>query len=169
MSNNPFDTSLLDNEDIQPLDKTLKVLTILTFIGSALAIIMSIFAFATAEKNYNQILADKDKVINSKAPQMVKNMYSPENLAEMKKSVDQKLPVLLVGLVGAGLCIFGAIQMRKQQKKGYFIWLAGELLPILGSIAILGVSAFSGIKSFVLIFPLIFIILYTIYKKNLIY
>ena len=57
--------------------------------------------------------------------------------------------------------------MRKLQKNGYYMWLIGELLPIVGTLIFIGIGFFTGTTGFFLIFPLLFIILYTTQLKHL--
>ncbi len=123
----------LEQKDFNRLPQFLNVLTILTYIGSGLAILGGLFM-----------------------------LTGSTFLARL-------LPSLGVGgfaygvalLLGAALCIFGAMQMRNLKKTGFFIYVAGELIaPIAASVFI----AFS-IGTFVI--PIIFIVLYAINLKDL--
>jgi hypothetical protein len=67
------------------------------------------------------------------------------------------------------LCLYGAMEMRKLKKQGFIFWLVGELLPIATTIFFIGAAAFNGFGLLNLLFPVIFIILYFIYRKDLVY
>jgi hypothetical protein len=66
------------------------------------------------------------------------------------------------------LCVFGAIQMRQLKKQGYFLYLIGELLPLVAVFLFMGIGALKGFGAITLVIPLVFIILYTMQRKHLI-
>ncbi|WP_290792519.1 hypothetical protein [Flavihumibacter sp. UBA7668] len=157
---NPFE------EEKKKLPTMLNVLTILTFIGSAIMLIsipISKFFIGFAKK------AMED-------PATMERM-SDKEIAEMEKGVRvfdlmeaNATPIWIVTILGAALCVYGAIQMRKLKKDGYFIYLVGEILPIIGFAIILGFSNyFTTTSSYFsnLGIPLLFIILYTTQLKHL--
>ena len=162
-------TDQLNFEDeVKPkLSTGLNVLTILTFVGSGLGIIGGIYSFISAEKSYQAILKAQDNLAD--APGWAKGMIGPEALEMAKKTMENKWPILLLTLVGAALCIYGALEMRKLKKQGFILWLAGELLPVLGLIIFIGVGSFKGFAAIGMVFPILFIILYAVQRKNLVY
>jgi hypothetical protein len=147
---------------------TLNVLTILTFIGCGIGLLGSIYGYTAAEKN----LAQMEQFVNGgdadKLPGFMKGMITEESLAMARLQVANKLPLLIVNLLGVGLCLAGAVQMRKQKMEGYYYWLIGELLPFVGVAIFSSFAAFKGFAMIGLIFPLLFIILYTTQRKNLV-
>lgn len=149
------------------LPSGLNVLTILTFVGSAFALITSIWGYTNAEKGYKQMVDSQAKMAD--APAWAKSMMGPEMVEMAKKSVENKLPVLLLGIVATALCIYGAIEMRKLKKQGFILWLVGEILPIITSVLFLGAGVFSGFGLIALVVPIIFIILYAVQRKYLVY
>ncbi len=155
-------------EGEQPsLPSGLNVLTILTFVGSAIALITSIWGYTNADKAYKQLVEAQDKITD--APAWAKSMMGPEMVTIAKKSMENKLPVLLLGIVATALCVYGAIEMRKLKKQGFILWLVGEILPIFTSILFLGTGIFNGLGLIALVVPIIFIILYAVQRKYLIY
>jgi L-asparagine transporter-like permease len=84
--------NLKGNEPIAPRYGMLKVLTILTFIGSGIAILSGIYQYMTADK----ILAAMQQMANSpdfdKMPDFAKKFYSPEAIELVRLSVENKLP-----------------------------------------------------------------------------
>jgi hypothetical protein len=162
--------SLNINEFEKPkLPGGLNVLTILTIIGCIIGYIFSIMGFVNAKKQLEetQKLIDSGKI--DEMPSFMKGMVGPEALAMQQKMLDNKWPILILGLVATSLCLYGAIEMRKLKKQGYTFWLIGELLPFATTLIFIGTAAFSGFGLLFSIFPVIFIILYTVYRKNLIY
>ena len=149
------------------LPSGLNVLTILTFVGSAIALITSVLGYTNAEKSYKQIVDSQAKL--AEAPAWAKGMMGPNMVEMAKKSMENKLPVLLLGIVATALCIYGAIEMRKLKKQGFILWVVGEILPIITSVLFLGIGVFSGFGLIGLVIPIIFIILYAVQRKYLIY
>lgn len=148
------------------LPTALNVLTILTFIGSGIGLISSCYNFFAADKqvaNMEDALTKMDK-----APEFMKNMINQETLEMTKTMAANKFPILIFGLVGIILCVMGALQMRKLAMQGYYLWLIGEILPVIASVIFIGVGIFKGIAGiFLVIFLLVFIILYTVQRKHL--
>ena len=86
-----------------------------------------------------------------------------------KKTMENKIPLLLLNLTGVAICTYGAMEMRKLKKQGFILWLAGEVVPIVASFLFVGFGVFKGFSSIILLFPIIFIILYAVQRKNLVY
>lgn len=147
---------------------SLNVLTILTFIGCGFAYLGGIWQFFTAQTNYEKL----NDVISSgkmdQAPGFLKSIYSPEYLEQVHKMAENKLPLLIVALISASLCLFGAIQMRKLKADGYWLWLIGEVLPFAGLGFFVGAGALIGWSAyFYYAIVLVFVILYSVNKKYL--
>jgi hypothetical protein len=135
----------------------LNILTILTFIGCAWELYSTVSNFLGGKKAQEQL---------AEAPSWAKKMAGPEVQEMMRQALDNKVPLLIIGLVAVSLCVYGAVQMRKLRKEGYFIWLVGEILPFI-SAAIFMSALFSTIYIYFSLFPLLFIILYTVQRKHL--
>lgn len=144
----------------------LNVLTILTFIGCAYDLYQGVAGYA---RNNAEALKEFDKAQEKMkdAPQWAKNFAGPEMRDLLMQSMDNKIPMLIIGLIATGLCVFGALEMRKLKKQGYFIWLIGELLPFI-SVGIFAPAFYQTFLKFFLIIPIIFIILYTVQRKHLV-
>jgi hypothetical protein len=154
-------------EEKPTLSTGLNVLTILTFVGSGLGILSAFWTYFSAEKSYQSILKAQENL--AEAPAFVKNMMGPDMLETARKSMENKMPIMLLTLVGSALCIYGALEMRKLKKQGFILWLAGEILPLIGSIIFLGFGVFKGFGIIAPLFPAVFIILYAVQRKNLVY
>jgi len=149
------------------LPSGLNVLTILTFVGCAFGFISSIVSFLNAEKSYKTLVDMQDKI--AEAPAWMRGAAGPNGLEVAKKSMENKLPILLLSLVGVAICVYGALEMRKLKKQGFILWLAGEILPIISGLLFIGSAMFNLFGIIAMLFPAIFIILYAVQKKNLVY
>lgn len=143
----------------------LNVLTILTLIGCAWELYSNIKNFLGGAKALEELEKAQEKMAD--APEWARSFAGPQVMEMMQKSLENKVPVLIIGLIGTALCLYGALQMRKLKKEGYLLWLTGELLPIIGTIIFVPVF-FKTMFVFFLIFPVLFIILYTTQRKHLI-
>jgi hypothetical protein len=144
----------------------LTVLTILTFIGAGWGIISYVYGYFSAAKNYAAMQDMQPKLDN--APGFVKNLAGPNAVEMARKALENRMPILLLGVLGCALCIYGAIQMRSLKKMGFSIYLVGELLPLIASVVFLGLGSFGGFTLVLsLLFPVVFIILYATQLKHL--
>jgi|SRR5690606_34932253 len=150
----------------------LNVVTILTMIGSVIQFISSIWAFANARKSYEETPKMIEQMSGEDVPEIAKTMMGdPDQLMEMvTKSYENRLPILILGVIASILCFYGALQMRKLKKQGYTIYMIGEVLPFITAVAFIGMVAFSGVGMWISVaIALIFIIIYTVMRKKLIY
>jgi len=164
------DTIITDSnfasENKPEIPSTLNVLTILTFIGSALELYNSVKNFLYGKEDLQRLEDSQEKLAT--APAWVKKLAGPEVIELARQSLENRVPILILELVAITLCVYGAIEMRKLKKQGYMLWLAGELLPIASILIFAGTLIFQTLGAIIFIFPLIFIILYTTQRKNLV-
>jgi hypothetical protein len=136
----------LEDKDMQKLPQMLNVLTILTYIGCGIGALFSILGFLGVGFLSSMIGKSKE-------------------LAEVSDKVGGgSLWVgLIIGLVGIALCFYGAMKMRNLQKQGFFIYVAGQLIPIIYTFATVGV----GFGLMGVVIPIVFIVLYATQLKEL--
>jgi ABC-type spermidine/putrescine transport system permease subunit II len=144
----------------------LNVLTILTFIGC------SIFGLITLclPVIYKFVLGFIEKAKSSGTELSAKEI---EDLAKNKAAIEMGLqnvvPAMVISITGIVLCFIGALWMRKYKKDGYWIYITGELAPIIASAIIMGTAQYSsvwGVLSNIGI-PVLFVVLYTLQRKYL--
>jgi len=146
------------------LPQTLNILTILTIIGCSILFLFSLASPALMKFSKNMM--DRADV-SEMTPKQIEEMEKGRRIMEI--SENNMIPLMALGIVGIILCFVGALMMRKLKKDGYWIYLAGQVVPFVGGLFILGMLQFSGFQS--MIFPiisLIFIILYTTQRKYLV-
>jgi hypothetical protein len=174
MSNQNTNPDSLNTADFDKpvLPTGLNVLTILTFIGSGLQILFAVIGFLSAKKSFDE----KDKMMaqmnSGEMPGWAKSMMpNMEHYEEMvTKSFENRLPIFILSLVAASLCVYGAIQMRKLKKQGFLFYVIGQLLPFLTSALFIGMFVFGGISfAFITGLTLLFILLYFMQRKHLVY
>ncbi len=153
--------------DENKLPSTINTLTILTFVGSGLGIVSGIWSYFKSASN----LAKMQEMVNSpqfeKMPNFAKKMYSPEALELYRKVDENKLPIGIVNFLGCALCIYGALEMRKLKKNGFYTYCIGEVLPFVGTLLFIGADFFkSGWTAYsTAAFAALFIILYAAQMK----
>lgn len=154
------------NEKPTKATGTLNVLTILTFIGSGIQIIMSAatpFLMSFSSKMMNKALEAGGELTPSQIADMEKAK------AKMQLTTDNIIPLVSSGVIAGIGCIIAAIMMRKLKKDGFIIYAICELLPLVVGFIFLGLNQFDGIFSYILSIgiPVLFIVLYATQRKQL--
>ncbi len=159
----------LNQFDTGKLPTSVNVLTILTIIWSCISVLLSIWGFISAKNSYEKTREALSSGKMDEMPKFMKGMINNDMLAMQQKMLENRLPILIIGLVALALCIYGAVEMRKLKKQGYLYWLIGELLPVVSTLLFIGAMAFKGFGLLGLLIPVVFIILYTVNRKYLVY
>jgi len=159
--------NLLSGFEEKKMSSTLNVLTILTFIGCGIGLLSSIWSYISIEKSYEQMQKMQNDPNMAQMPGFVKSMINEDALKLLKLQVENKLPMTIIAIIGIVLCIWGALKMRKLEKQGFYFWLLGEIVPIIGTLIFIGFSVFKGFAMIALIFPLVFVILYATQLKDM--
>ncbi len=151
-------------EEPKKRPETLNVISILTFVGSGLAILTQCYSFFTAQSSYDQIVKNQDKL--DQMPDFVKRMMGPDPIGMARKTLETRTPMLILVIVASALCIYGALQMRQLKKVGFPIYVIGEILPFIVYYIFVG-----PMPVFSLVFGLLiagaFIIMYATQLKHL--
>ena len=160
------DSENLSEFQTQTLPRGLNVLTILTFIGCALG---AIFTLATPwlMKFSLNMMNKAAETGTDLTPKQNSDMEASKKVIELTQA--NMTPLLLIGAAGIVLCFIGALMMRKLKKDGFWIYVSGQVLPIIGSLALLGMAQFTGVTSYIMfLIPIVFIILYSMQRKYLV-
>jgi hypothetical protein len=166
MNDTNYNDTLSSNDfEEKKLPQTLNVLTILTYIGCAIFGLLTLFTPMIL--NFSSKMMEKATTGADLTPKQLEDVEKSRHIIELSKS--NLVPLMAIGLIGIVLCFVGAYMMRKLKKDGYWIYVAGEILPVLGNFALLGMAQFTGASSFIgLLIPIVFIMLYTMQRKHLI-
>jgi len=155
--------------DKPTLPSGLKTLTTLTIIGCAMLFLLTAYDFMTSKSALEKMEATVNSPEFEKMPDFAKKMMSPEMIDMKRKQVENRMPLTLISVLGLALCFAGALQMRKLKAQGYILYLAGQILPFIGSIIFLGIGSLTNIPGLIIIaIVLLFIILYTTQRKYLV-
>lgn len=156
---------LLANQ--QPVNETPKrpqfitVLCVLTFIGCALAFFGAIWG-------YFSIKASSALLENmGNAEGDTYGMMSGVQDA-MIKAVENAIPNLIIGIVCSLLCLYGALQMWKLKKIGFFIYAVGEITPAIAGFLLGGGGLIGGAGAIMgLLLAIVWIVLYAVNLKHM--
>jgi hypothetical protein len=141
------------NETTRPA--FLKVLCILTWVGSGIGLISGLIGLLGASAYENIDFGD----------------------AALNASMEKMKMIQYVSLACIVLCIIGSVMMWQMKKAGFYIYAIGEIAPIAVSFIVLGelatsggaigggIAASAGIIG--AIFPLAFVIMYGLNLKHL--
>ncbi len=157
----------LNSDGKQIIPSGINTLTILTFIGSGLSLV---FVLLTPFLN-KLFLGFMDKARSSGTELTAKQMADMEKgKAVLELTSSNMIPLMAIGVVSIALCILGAVWMRKLKKDGFWIYVGGELLPVVGNFILLGTDQFTGVTSILMAvaLPLLFVALYFRQMKYLV-
>lgn len=168
MSEVNYTNDNLNENDYQQtsLPSGLNVLTILTFIGCAIG---AIFTMITPwMMNFSLKMMDKAATSGEElSAKKLEEMEKGRQAIELTQS--NMIPLLLIGGLGIILCFVGALMMRKLKKDGFWVYVGGQVLPIAGSFALMGMAQFTSMWSYLmLLIPIVFILLYAGQRKYLV-
>lgn len=146
------------------LPQMLNVLTILTFIGSGLALLMNAWNFMTHSSKmaeYEESIAQLESLGGSG------NSLMDGMMEGAVKALENGPTLYTIAIVTAILCLVGAWQMRSLKKTGYYIYVAGCIIGLVGPLAIVGGGVMGGIVLLGSVFSILFIILYGVNLKHM--
>ncbi len=165
MVNNQVD--ILDTQFEKKLPEVLNVLTILTLVACVIGLISVWWGFTHAKASYEQMQQVNTHLQN--LPGFVQNLVGTDALERSRKMYENRLLIMIFGIVDVVCCAFGSWKMRKLQRAGFFLWLVGKLLPLAAFNLIVGMVFMSGyIMKADLFITAVFIILYSTQYKHLV-
>jgi uncharacterized membrane protein HdeD (DUF308 family) len=162
----PITRSLDTTEGVkEKLPSGINILTILTFIGCGLGLIFT--AFLPMFYKFSLDMMEKATANEDISAKDLAEIQHGQTAIEMAQ--ENIVPIMIIGFIGLILCTLGALWMRKLKKDGYWLYIAGEILPVVAGLIILGTSQFTNVVSvlFGIGIPLVFVSLYTMQRKFL--
>jgi hypothetical protein len=137
------------------------VLCILTWIGCGIGLIASVMGYFAV-----QTAGAMMDVASASDPDAMSNMSSMPGMEEAMNSMKYAGISLGIGILGIILCFAGSMMMWKLKKTGFYIYVAGQIIPLVVSAVLIGASAFGGFALVMgAIFPIAFIIMYAVNLK----
>ncbi|MEJ8845005.1 hypothetical protein WG954_21600 [Lacibacter sp. H375] len=140
----------------------INVLSILSFIGSGFQILGGIAAYLI-------IPFSAKSVPETRGLEKTREMKPFSGFLQWSadatlKQYEYRLPILIVTIITALVCIYGVLQMRKLKKQGFAFYSSAELaLPLFTAVVI---DIWSAIFGFVI--AILFIILFGAQRKYLV-
>ncbi len=166
---NPPSDFLPNSGEKKTVPSGLNVLTILTFIGCAIGLLGAGWNFMNAKSGLDKMEAAINSPDYENMPALAKKFMTPEALEVARKSYENRVPINLISIIGIALCFFGALQMRQLKMQGYYLYLAGEIIPLIGTVIFIGMGALTGFGGLIAVgITLLFILLYTAQRKYLV-
>lgn len=154
--------------ETETLPQGLNVLTILTYIGSVYQLLKAVYSYFMVAVQVKADMTFK-RPENSKLPEIFDRFFIDAKKM-VQREYDNRTLLLIVSVLTAAGCFYGALQMRKRKKAGFAVYAVSELAYPLAFMIITGYSLsslFGLIMLMGFIFPLLFIILYTYQRKHL--
>ena len=153
-----------EDSDINKLPNLLNVVSIISYVGIAFAVIGGIYNFFMICKSA-EMYANMDS--DSMGSGFLRNMMDTAMTLAVKQC-ENKTIIFLITLICTGLCLLGVILMRKLKKSGFVLYAAGEFLFPIANYFIVGASSLSimmMLSTFVI--PIVFVSLYASQLKHL--
>ena len=164
----------LTDFDAEPLrPQFLKILCILTFIGSGYLVCAAIFSYSNADRSAKILAHTQTKDFNSKKDSVHKNnppVIVQNILREIRNSMTPSgiRNESIYKLVSGILCILGAASMWKLKKYGYFLYVSGVVIGIAAPFYLFGNNSYVILTSiFSGFIGILFIIFYGMNFKSL--
>jgi hypothetical protein len=156
---------LMENQPVNEAPKRpqfITVLCILTFIGSGLAFIGAIWGYFSVKASA-AMLESMGTMEGGDSLGMMSGMQET-----MLKAVENAIPNMIIGVVCSLICFYGALQMWKLKKIGFFIYSVGEITPAIAGF-ILGAGGMLGSMGAIvgLLFAIVWIVLYAVNLKHM--
>jgi hypothetical protein len=143
--------------------KTLKTLIVLTSIGCLFGYWSDIkdLIYGSDEKNIQGIRDAQNSGIG-----FIKKLYTDDFLNLSISMNANMIPISIIGIIATSLCLIGVFKMKNNNKDGFYYYIVGQFLPLIGTIIFTGFIIFKTFIIYTYIFPILFIFLYYIqYKK----
>lgn len=149
--------------EIKPgLPGGINVLSILSFIGSGFQLLGGIAAYLIIPFSVKSL--PETRSLEKTREMKPFSGFLKWSADSTLRQYEYRLPLLIVTVFAALICIYGVWQMRKLKKSGFTIYTIGELmLPLFTAIMI---NIGSAIFGFVI--AVLFIILFAVQRKHLI-
>jgi hypothetical protein len=152
-------TPLAENYREKEIPSLLNLLTILTLVGCCFGLIRSGWVFGHARQNYENALRFHIPV-ESFYPFSDRSVGASV-IETARRSYKYRIPILVFALSGILLCGYGALLMRNLRRRGFTIWVVGELMPVLSTFIFIEGRSLSAVSFFLaLLVPAIFFFLY---------
>ncbi|NSW45934.1 MAG: hypothetical protein HPY79_08995 [Bacteroidales bacterium] len=153
----------------------LTVLGILSFIGVGWQIISGIItmgagavtsAVTSAGSEYAEGLNNMEGMENVEG--MDQAMAGLNEAVDAANKLAQNATLLgIINIVAALVCLLGVIWMWKLMKKGFYVYVIGELAAPIATLALVGFGLGGVMATLGFIFPIIFIVLYALNLKHM--
>ncbi|HOU98092.1 MAG TPA: hypothetical protein PLP65_04530 [Bacteroidales bacterium] len=151
------------------------VLGILGFIGVGWQIISGIItmgagavtsAVTSAGSSYAEGLSNIEGMENAEG--MDQAMAGLNEAVDAANKLAQNATILgIINIVAALVCLLGIIWMWKLQKKGFFVYVIGEIAAPVATLVLVGFGLGGFMATLGFIFPIIFIILWGLNLKHM--
>ena len=116
----------LEYQENKGIPVFLKVLCILTFIGAGIGLIMGLVSMFTIESSIKS-MENSQKLLGNSS--IFGNMDG-----QIEATRKFGLQSAILSTIGNALCLLGAIMMFKLKRNGYFIYIAGQIIPSVGAV-----------------------------------
>ena len=139
----------------------LKVLCSLSFIGNIFYLVWTIWG-------YISIIKSEDFIKSITSSKDVTHGIVSEMEQSLLSAYENAVPNLVIGLLCSLICLYGALQIWKLKKIGFFIYSVGEITPAISAFFLAGGGLIGGAGAVIgLLFAVVWIVLYAVNLKHM--
>ncbi len=151
--------------EIKARPEFLTTLCILSYVGIGYSFISTVTNFFT--QGMQKQLMEKSLEMNANNPKGNPLSFMMDPVMQ-NRAMEYATTSNVVNIICLLICLAGVLLMWKLKKKGYFIYIAGEIFPCIFSFVIFAGSPFGTfIATICSIFAITFIILYGVNLKHM--
>jgi hypothetical protein len=151
----------------------LKVLCILTFIGSSYFIITSAYSYFNADKVVKVLTSTKAEInrdINNKSNDAAANNFKNkmmDNMSVMTKPENLRKSSIGI-IISSVICLLGAILMWRLNKTGFYLYTLGTIIGIIVPFYVFGNNFLTAIQAgFTSFVGILFVVFYAMNLKSM--
>lgn len=155
------------NIESKKMTTTINVMTIITFIGCIYSLITAI-SFLNPQLTLEMLLEPIQKSIESAEDYEILINVFLKQMDNTRILFENKYLFSITEIIFSACCVYGAVEMRKMNKIGFYAYTTGQIIPLLASLAITGWNIASGTTFiFSVLFSGIFILIYAFQLKHM--
>lgn len=164
----------LDEVNVQSKSRPtfLTVLCILTFVGAGIGFLGAVYGLATIQSTIAQLEQSRDSL--SELGSTFGDDFNDIMASQIEVTKKYGLISAILNTVGNGLCLLGAFWMWSLKKNGFYVYIIGQILPLIASFGLMGgmdLGMFAGLAVGAMIvgamIPVAFIIMYGLNLKHM--
>lgn len=161
-------------EQIKKRPTFITVLGILGFIGVGWQIISGFIQMAAGAVTSAMVDAGQEISEGMSEIEGMSETMGSEGMEQLNNVANEGVALLqhqstlgIIGIIAAIVCLVGIILMWKLKKTGFYIYVLGEIAPVIATLVLVGFGLGGFMAALGMIVPIVFIILWGVNLKHM--